>query len=231
MDTSLSTLSLAGALLTSVYLIHLIATPPNPEPANPYAKDSIKSFTKKPRRSYVLQWATWLWQIALILFPNHRSKICYNADLLNLDLMRWSLITVITIGVVLIAAPIRLLAYAQLGKNFTFQLAKPSGLVTTGLYKYCQHPSYTTLYLVMAANGLYILRADGISACMLPRFIARFLVGIPYFSEVVWCGFVAAIFVIGRMRIRDEEEMMRKEFGQEWEEYHRKTKRFIPWVI
>jgi protein-S-isoprenylcysteine O-methyltransferase Ste14 len=32
------------------------------------------------------------------------------------------------------------------------------------------------------------------------------------------------------LRIRDEEALMDKEFGQEWEAYRRQTWRLIPWV-
>jgi protein-S-isoprenylcysteine O-methyltransferase Ste14 len=33
------------------------------------------------------------------------------------------------------------------------------------------------------------------------------------------------------VRIRDEEELLRREFGKEWEEYHYRTKRFLLGII
>jgi protein-S-isoprenylcysteine O-methyltransferase Ste14 len=30
-----------------------------------------------------------------------------------------------------------------LGQNFTFRLAKPKTFITSGMYRYVQHPSYT----------------------------------------------------------------------------------------
>jgi protein-S-isoprenylcysteine O-methyltransferase Ste14 len=38
------------------------------------------------------------------------------------------------------------------------------------------------------------------------------------------------VFALG-VRVREEEEMLSSAFGEEWEEYARKTKRFIPFVI
>jgi protein-S-isoprenylcysteine O-methyltransferase Ste14 len=32
-------------------------------------------------------------------------------------------------------------------------------------------------------------------------------------------------------RVRDEEAMLRGKFGREWEGWHRRTKRFIPFVF
>ena len=32
-------------------------------------------------------------------------------------------------------------------------------------------------------------------------------------------------------RIRQEEAMMKREFGKEWEEYHRETARLVPGVF
>jgi protein-S-isoprenylcysteine O-methyltransferase Ste14 len=35
---------------------------------------------------------------------------------------------------------------------------------------------------------------------------------------------------ITRRRIKDEEKMLRETFGKEWENWHARTKRFIPGV-
>jgi protein-S-isoprenylcysteine O-methyltransferase Ste14 len=32
-------------------------------------------------------------------------------------------------------------------------------------------------------------------------------------------------------RVKDEEEMLKGQFGKEWEEWHRSTKRFIPGIL
>jgi protein-S-isoprenylcysteine O-methyltransferase Ste14 len=56
-------------------------------------------------------------------------------------------------------------------------------------------------------------------------------VQVPFISEVLGMLVVAAMaFGLG-MRIHDEEEMMRGEFGDEWEKWHKKTARLIPGVF
>jgi protein-S-isoprenylcysteine O-methyltransferase Ste14 len=44
------------------------------------------------------------------------------------------------------------------------------------------------------------------------------------FTVVVGCWALAK-------RVRNEEYMLKKTFGTEWEDYHRRTKRFLPGVI
>jgi protein-S-isoprenylcysteine O-methyltransferase Ste14 len=70
------------------------------------------------------------------------------------------------------------------------------------------------------------LRVDGPLACWLPAGVVR------------WAGWstVAGVFIglgveMFRRRIVDEEGMLKGVFGKEWEDYHRKTKRFIPYVF
>jgi protein-S-isoprenylcysteine O-methyltransferase Ste14 len=41
---------------------------------------------------------------------------------------------------------------------------------------------------------------------------------------------VLGLFGVG-IRVKDEEAMLKREFGREWEEYHRKTKGFIPGIF
>jgi len=67
-------------------------------------------------------------------YPSPPQLICPRQEHLNPSLFTWSWRTSICLGGILIAAPVRLLAFKQLGPNFTFQLAVPGKLVTTGLY-------------------------------------------------------------------------------------------------
>jgi len=117
-----------------------------------------------------------------------------------------------------------LLAYAQLGENFTFQLAKPTRLVKIGLYRYVQHPSYAPLFLMTNAICLFMMQLDGVAACVLPSALVR----VPWLSHVGGIATSSIVLTSMSIRVRDEEQMLLKEFGEEWEAYHRKTKRFIP---
>jgi protein-S-isoprenylcysteine O-methyltransferase Ste14 len=150
---------------------------------------------------------------------------------LNEKLFTWSSATILYAIVVMTSAPIRLLAYRQLGKNFTFQLATPSKLTTTGLYHYVQHPSYITLMGVTFAWIFFSLRVDGVIACIMPGFLWSWVVAVPWLSES-WGGILLALTGWGLwIRVQDEEAMLKAEFGKEWEVWHGKTKRFIPGVI
>lgn len=131
----------------------------------------------------------------------------------------------------MLAAPLRLLAYHQLGKNFTFRLNKPSELFTGGLYSYVQHPSYTTLFVIAAASVSFWGRIDGVAACYLPAAVVTASVRGVGLSE--WIA-VCAMAVVGAtmvVRIRDEESMLKNAFGKEWVNYHRRTRRLVPGVF
>jgi len=130
------------------------------------------------------------------------------------------------LGSILVAAPIRLLAFKQLGPNFTFRLAPPKKLVTTGMYAYVQHPSYTMNVIVVAGNGFLFERIDGVVACRLSKGTVE-----SGWWRVAGAGCVVIAVVLMAARVRDEEAMLRGEFGGEWEEWHRRTKRFIPFVF
>lgn len=77
------------------------------------------------------------------------------------------------IAVILVAAPLRLQAYAQLGKNFTFRLEKLDGIVRRGMYAYVRHPSYMTFVMIMMGNFFFWLRLDGVVSCFLPAAVMR----------------------------------------------------------
>jgi protein-S-isoprenylcysteine O-methyltransferase Ste14 len=212
------------------YLTYRCFTPPNPPPQTPYSNDHFGRIMKKDmiyaRRIITL--ILWIYHAILTFtFPNPPTVLCPRPQNLSASVFTLNIYSVVCLSLILIAAPIRLLAFAQLEQNFTFQLATPKKLVTTGLYLYAQHPSYTTNLIVAFANALLLLRADGVMGCGLSTWVVRSrdvemvgvvaLVGLLAFS--CWCVY---------LRVTDEEEMLRKAFGSEWEVYHKRTKRFVP---
>ncbi len=76
-------------------------------------------------------------------------------------------------------------------------------LVTTGWYQHLRHPRYLGL-IVMVLGFSLVFRA--------------------------WIGLAAVLIVTGALvwRIFDEEKMLRKEFGEQWEAYCQHTWRLIP---
>jgi len=83
---------------------------------------------------------------------------------------------------------------------------KTTALVTTGIYTYIRHPLYSSLLLL--AWGIYF-KAPGLSGGTL--------------------ALVATTFLIATARA-DEQECTRF-FGQQYQDYIQKTKRFIPFVF
>lgn len=67
-------------------------------------------------------------------------------------------------------------------------------------------------------------------ACWLPESI----VDGEKFGMTLQIGYLLTV-VVGcwalAKRTRNEEAMLRRTFGTEWDEYHRRTKRFLPGVI
>jgi len=165
------------------------------------------------------------------------TAFCPNPSNLSPKFFTWNPYTATCILLILLCAPIRLLAYAQLGANFTFRLAPPSsgGLVTTGLYRYVQHPSYPALWAVMVANVALLLQPGGVAGCFLPGWVVLggeeeggVVVRMGWYG-VLGLGIAVMTFVLG-VRVKDEEAMLKREFGREWVEYHGRTARFVPGV-
>ncbi len=78
-------------------------------------------------------------------------------------------------------------------------------LITSGPYRYVRHPRY--LGALLLALGLPLAFRSWIGLVLYP-----------------------AVVVVILLRIRDEEALMGKEFGPEWEAYCRQTRCLIPWV-
>ncbi|EFQ25229.1 isoprenylcysteine carboxyl methyltransferase [Colletotrichum graminicola] len=155
--------------------------------------------------------------------------VCRHPQNINRKLFEWNKYTTLCLFLIVgIGAPLRLLAFAQLGGNFTFQLARPSGLTTTGVYRYIQHPGYTGQVLVLLANLAYLFRWDGVVGCWVSQELEARLNG----WGLVCYGVM--VLVMARkvlVRVMDEEEMLRKTFGDEWVLWHTRTMRFIPGVM
>lgn len=78
-------------------------------------------------------------------------------------------------------------------------------LITDGPYRYVRHPRYAGAILL--AIGLPLVFRSWIALVLCPAIVAVIL-----------------------QRIRDEETLMKQEFGQEWEAYCKRSWRLIPWV-
>ena len=117
-------------------------------------------------------------------------------------------IFVIGIGLLILLASLRLfrLTHKALGAMWSHSLDLREGhrLVTSGIYKQVRHPMYSAFWLWAVG-----------AAFLIPNWVAGFA-GI--------LGFGTLYF----LRVGDEEQMMLTEFGEEYEQYMRDTKRIIP---
>ena len=73
-----------------------------------------------------------------------------------------------------------------------------------------------------------IFRFDAAVGCFFEKsFLQRYL----WLAWVALAVNLAVVFMGITMRVRDEEAMLKEKFGDEWVEWNRKTKRFIPYII
>lgn len=237
---SLSQIAFAATIFVVTILSYIALTPPYPVDETIKEADTTASpadylrdlgFTKKHATKIAFipigHHAIHTFILALCYPGIPSSAIGYGtANEINLDLFTWSSATVIPLVFILsIGIPLRLIPYAALGKNFTFYLSPPNKLVTTGVYRYVQHPSYTGLVTLLISLGALLERTDGVLSCYVPPswfamvqtvWVSLIVLAVPFMFIAVWT------------RVRQEEEFLRGKFGAEWERWHEGTDRFIP---
>ncbi len=86
------------------------------------------------------------------------------------------------------------------------QIHRAEGLVTTGLYRWMRHPQYTGLLLFTLG---WILHWPSLVTLLLWPLLA---------AAYVW------------LALREERDA-RAEFGEAWDRYARRTRRFVPYVV
>lgn len=98
-------------------------------------------------------------------------------------------------------------AEASLDKQFSVYVMTQEDhkLVTEGLYRYLRHPRY--LGIVLFTMGISLVFRSWLALLL-----------------------VAALTLVLIWRIQNEEALMHREFGSEWEAYSRKSWRLIPFV-
>lgn len=138
----------------------------------------------------------------------------------NVQLIAGILLTIASAG-------LRIAAFHSLGKLFTYHLSifPEHKLVTNGVYAYCRHPSYTAtpfihwgVLLVITAPGSVLYDYLGVDWMKILITVLGLLV-------------VSVSYVyVGRAEL--EDQVLRREFGKEWEEWARKVPyKFIPYLI
>ena len=96
--------------------------------------------------------------------------------------------------------------HKTLGRNWSpvLEIRKDHSLVTSGPYSRIRHPMYTQIWIWVFAQAMIT---------------ANIIVGL---AGIISWGILYFI------RVPKEEEMMKKEFGKEYEEYMKRTGRVLP---
>jgi len=125
------------------------------------------------------------------------------------------------------SAALRFAAFQTMGKMFTFQLAiiPDHKLITHGIYAYCRHPSYTATPFIFAGVLLTVTAPGGVLYDCLGVDMTRKLM-----TVLALAAARGSYVLVHRAEV--EDQVLRKEFGKEWEEWARNVPyKFIPYVI
>ena len=99
-------------------------------------------------------------------------------------------------------------SHTDLGKYWSpvLEIREGHRLITTGVYTHIRHPIYTSIFLLLVS--LFFLSFNLVTLVVLVSFSMLY-----------------------HFRVDDEEKMMIREFGAQYQEYMRKTKRIIPGLL
>ena len=227
--------SLAVAIEFAILGTVFALSPPNPDLEQHQGPDFVW-FLAVP-------FIRWLVLAPFVLLALHTCMLAYSypdipqnvymnggENQLDTSLVTWSAATAIPLVLIFcVGIPFRLGAYLGLGTNFTFALREPNHLVTDGIYRYLQHPSYLGLLILGYSITILVFRIDGALSCWIPPQwyqTARDLWWW-YFAPawLVWIPFLIC------KRVVEEESLLMTKFGTEWENWHSKTARFIPGIF
>ena len=123
---------------------------------------------------------------------------------------------------------IRVQCYRKMGKQFTSSvtLLKDHKLITSGPYSYVRHPSYTGGLLILTALVIWYA-AEG--SWLREREVHKMPLAWLILAPVI--AIISFLHLLVFRRIPAEDEILRKAFGKEWDEWARKVPdRIIPGI-
>ena len=128
---------------------------------------------------------------------------------------------------------IRASSYRELGRHFTFQLAIRNAhkLVTSGLYSVVRHPSYTGAFLVWGGAALCQLGPGSLVAAVRAwektslegHYLSIGGVGLGQAGSLAYVVLTAWLLIAIFRRIAVEDEVLRREFGEQWQAWAERT--------
>ncbi|KAI0086921.1 ICMT-domain-containing protein [Irpex rosettiformis] len=230
-------------LLASARLYQQSTTPPNkPAAASEKLKygsttpDFMSTMTARriAKSTVSLMWVYSLVESAVIIAHNHPTP--YTRKILSLLVRKEYSAANVRITPLFLAGcallfsgcALRVACYRELGRFFTWDLSiKPDQkLITTGPYSVVRHPAYTGnclialgLVLAQVSGGSWFTECGGYGSPWTRAFAA------------VWLGWhLSKPYLLGK-RVTVEDEVLRREFGERWDEYAKRTPyRLFPFV-
>ena len=134
---------------------------------------------------------------------------------------------IVGLALTVVFSALRFTAFQTLGRFFTYQLSILSDhkLVTHGLYSYVRHPSYTAVPFVFTGVLLTVTAPGSVLYDYLGSYSTKKLI-------IVLALVVARVTYVFMCRAEVEDQVLRKEFRDEWDEWAcRVPYKFIPGVL
>ncbi|EMD38009.1 hypothetical protein CERSUDRAFT_113122 [Gelatoporia subvermispora B] len=229
-------------LLTRATIVQLACSPPG----SPAKSDEQRRFGRgdiltrigaehEAKLMQVLSWSHSICEVAIIVATHYPSAL--SDSILSFlvpgpssGAYKLSITPQFLLGASLVVAGglFRLACHRSLGRFFTWDLAvrEDHKLITTGPYSIVRHPSYTAFAIISVGNLLCMFspgswwRECGILGTPLGKFFAAQWL-------LHWIAVPAAL----AMRTPTEDEVLKREFGEEWMAWAKRTPyRLIPFV-
>ncbi|KAF5323718.1 hypothetical protein D9619_012951 [Psilocybe cf. subviscida] len=228
-------------ILAFNYALKRSLTPPNPPPPDEaliqkssFRKWYSRVFLKFYRKVEISVALLEILSILIYNYPKHpllqHPFVARISSLLlskiNAGAIHPSTVGNIGAGMMITGALIRVLAYRYLGRLFTFSLSihKDHYLVTSGPYGIVRHPGYTGL--LIANSGWFLWHLSRGSFFMSGLGLERTLLGKA--AVGVWgLSTMGGILYATLGRLKKEDDVIKKEFGKEWEEWARR----VPYML
>lgn len=134
-------------------------------------------------------------------------------------------LSILAVTMAMGGAYIRHRCYEAMGSMFTIEVSvrKDHKLITHGPYGVVRHPSYTGTFLA-APGGMLWHFTRGSFFRESTTWVAKPL------GVVAFAILISAFFILP-FRIKKEDELMKEQFGDEWEEWAKKVPyRLVPYV-
>ena len=144
-----------------------------------------------------------VWVVETFLYALHSNVRLFpwplDVQLIDSEPARIAGVVLITLGLIIFV-----LAFVSFGDSWRvgFDVKTPGALVTTGLFAFTRNPIYVFLDL---------------------WFLGTFLIN----GRLIFLIFVLLAFAVIHWQILQEEDFLRKLFGQKYEEYLKKTGRYV----